>query len=48
MPYIYKSGLQFGINETNIYGGASYIELTQAEYDALVTKDPNTLYVISD
>lgn len=24
------------------------VELTQAEYDALVTKDPNTLYIITD
>ena len=24
------------------------VTLTQAEYDALITKDPHTLYVISD
>lgn len=50
MPYIYKSGLQFGINETNIYGGASYVELTQAEYDALsdVEKHNGQIYFITD
>lgn len=50
MPYIYKSGLQFGINETNIYGGASYIELTQAEYDALsdAEKHNGQIYFITD
>lgn len=29
-------------------GGISLQYLTQAEYDALTTKDPNTLYLISD
>ena len=29
-------------------GGANVVELTQAEYDALVSKDPDTFYVISD
>lgn len=29
-------------------GKAEVIELTQAQYDALVTKDPDVLYVISD
>lgn len=50
MPYIYKSGLQFGINETNIYGGASYVELTQAEYDALsdTEKHNGQIYFITD
>lgn len=50
MPYIYKSGLQFGINETNIYGGASYVELTQAEYDALsdAEKHNGQIYFITD
>lgn len=28
--------------------GSNIIELTQAEYDALTTKDPDTLYIISD
>lgn len=27
-------------------GGLSFVALTQAQYDALATKDPNTLYVI--
>ena len=50
MPYIYKSGLQFGINETNIYGGASYVELTQVEYDALsdAEKHNGQIYFITD
>lgn len=29
-------------------GGLSLIKLTQAEYDALTTKDSNTLYIITD
>ena len=29
-------------------GGLSLVKITQAAYDALVTKDPNTLYVIVD
>lgn len=28
--------------------GASVVELTQVQYDALVDKDPNTFYVITD
>lgn len=50
MPYIYKSGLQFGINETNIYGGADCVELTQAEYDALsdAEKHNGQIYFITD
>jgi len=28
--------------------GSNIVELTQAEYDALATKDPDTLYIISD
>ena len=31
---------------TTALGGLSLVKLTQAEYDALVTKDSNTLYVI--
>ena len=31
---------------TTALGGLSLIKLTQAEYDALATKDSNTLYVI--
>lgn len=33
---------------TTALGGLSLIKLTQAEYDALVTKDNSTLYVIVD
>ena len=29
-------------------GGLKLVKLTQAEYDALATKDPNTLYFIGD
>lgn len=29
-------------------GGMSLVKLTQAQYDALATKDPNTLYIISN
>ena len=29
-------------------GGLSLVKLTQAEYDALVTKDSNTLYIVTD
>ena len=29
-------------------GGLKFVKLTQAEYDALVTKDSSTLYIISD
>lgn len=50
MPYIYKSGLQFGINETNIYGGAEYVELTQEEYDNLTDAEKHNgqIYFITD
>lgn len=50
MPYIYKSGLQFGINETNIYGGLNCVELTQAEYDELTyeQKHNGQVYFITD
>lgn len=29
-------------------GGANVVELTQAQYDALATKDPDTFYIITD
>ena len=50
MPYIYKSGLQFGINETNIHGGLNCVELTQAEYDELTyeQKHNGQVYFITD
>ena len=42
---IQLSGVTYGIQGS---GGTQTIELTQAEYDALVDKDPNTFYVITD
>ena len=33
---------------TTALGGLSLVKLTQAEYDALATKDPNTLYIIDN
>jgi hypothetical protein len=39
------SGVTYGIKGS---GGTETIELTQAQYDALVDKDPNTFYVITD
>lgn len=35
-------------NLNNKFGGLSLVKLTQAEYDALTTKDNNVLYVIVD
>lgn len=37
-----------GEGNINISGGGSVVNLTQTEYDALETKDPNTLYNITD
>ena len=35
------------VNELNIsLGGLSLVKLTQSEYNALTTKDNNTLYII--
>ncbi len=42
---IQLSGVTYGIKGS---GGTETIELTQAQYDALVDKDPNTFYVITD
>ena len=42
---IQLSGVTYGIKGS---GGTQTIELTQAQYDALVDKDPNTFYVITD
>ena len=39
------SGQTFDIQDSN---ASKTVELTQAEYDALVTKDPNTYYIITD
>ena len=35
-------------DKSNWNGKANVVELTQAEYDALTTKDPDTIYIISD
>jgi len=34
--------------QTTVTGKAQIVHLTQAEYDALATKDANTIYIISD
>lgn len=33
-------------NNTSALGGFSFVALTQAQYDALSTKDPNTVYLV--
>ena len=35
-------------DKTNWNGKANVVELTQAEYDSLTDKDPDTIYIISD
>lgn len=45
------SGSSYDIQDaaaTTALGGLSLIKLSQAQYDALVTKDNSTLYVIVD
>ena len=45
------SGQSYDVKDaaaTTALGGLSLIKLTQAQYDALVTKDNSTLYVIVD
>lgn len=42
---IQVSGVTYTIQGS---GGTQTIELTQAQYDALVDKDPNTFYIITD
>ena len=42
---IQLSGVTYGIKGS---GGTQTIELTQAQYDALAVKDPNTFYIITD
>lgn len=42
---IQLSGVTYGIKSS---GGTETIELTQAQYDALVDKDPNVFYIITD
>lgn len=39
------SGTTYQIEDSN---ASKTVELTQAQYDALVDKDPNTFYVITD
>lgn len=39
------SGTSYDIQDLN---ASKTVELTQAQYDALVTKDPNTFYIITD
>ena len=38
-----ETGLQ---NNTSALGGFSFVALTQTQYDALETKDPNTVYLV--
>lgn len=38
-----EAGLQ---NNTSALGGFSFVALTQAQYDALDTKNPNTVYLV--
>lgn len=38
-----ETGVQ---NNTRALGGFSFVALTQAQYDALETKDPNTVYLV--
>ena len=42
------SGITISGNVISAEGGNNVIELTQAEYDALVDKDPNAFYIITD
>ena len=42
------SGITISGNVISAEGGNLVIELTQAEYDALVDKDPNAFYIITD
>ena len=39
---------QASVSMDNRLGGLSFVALTQAEYDALTTKDSNTIYFIKD
>lgn len=39
------SGTTYQIEDSN---ASKTVELTQAQYDALVDKDPNTYYIITD
>ena len=39
------SGTTYNIEDVNL-GGFTLVQVTQQQYDALSTKDPNTLYII--
>ncbi len=41
-------GTEWNKYEGGSASGSNIVELTQAQYDALTTKDPDTLYIISD
>lgn len=41
------SGSTYNVSDVNL-GGFTLVQVTQAQYDALATKDPNTLYIIVD
>lgn len=49
MPYLYKTGHQYGNNTVNIIGKAC-LEVTQAQYDALsyAEKNDGTIYFVKD
>lgn len=43
------SGSSYDIQDaaaTTALGGFTLVQVTQVQYDALATKDPNTLYII--
>lgn len=50
MPYIHKSGKQFGLADISITTGVQCREVTQAQYDALSATEKNngTVYFITD
>jgi hypothetical protein len=39
------SGSTYNVSDVNL-GGFTLVQVTQQQYDALSTKDPNTLYII--
>lgn len=47
MPKIMHKGVSYG-GGGGTGGGGNHVELTQAEYDALTSIDPNTVYFITD
>lgn len=50
MPYIYKSGLQFGTGNITINQTTPIREMTEAQYDALPTSEKlnDTIYLLKD